>query len=225
MSRPHVTLKLATSMDGQIALSNGISQWITGAEARARVHQMRAQHDAVLVGIGTVLADDPLLTVRTVPPPPQQPVRIVADSRLRTPLDGRLILSAGLGKVVLAWHGDQSDLDARPGAYQAAGDGNVETWRVGGVDRRVDPGALLKRCEVEGIASIFLEGGGQLAASFMKAGLVDTLQWFRAPILIGGDGRAAIADLGITAMDAAPRWHTAATERIGDDVLETYVRR
>ncbi len=218
MSRPTVTLKIATSMDGRIALSNGVSQWITGSDSRARVHEMRAAHDAVLVGVGTVLADDPLLTARTVPLPDAQPVRIVADSRLRTPAHSRLLNSQGLGRVVLASATEatgyaQSDLAETP-----------EIWNVPGANDKVSPKLLLDRCAVEGLNKVFLEGGGKLAASFIKAGLVDTIQWFRAPILIGGDGLPAVAALGLSEMEDAPRWRTAATARIGDDTLETYVR-
>ncbi|MCB4379413.1 RibD family protein [Synechococcus sp. MU1644] len=218
MSRPQVTLKIATSMDGRIALSNGVSQWITNSDSRARVHRMRADHDAVLVGVGTVLADDPLLTARTVPPPARQPVRIVADSRLRTPAHARLLASQGLGRVVLASAGPAT------GYPEGAGDDGPEIWVVPGEDGKVSPERLLDRCAVEGLSRIFLEGGGKLAASFIKSGLVDTIQWFRAPILIGGDGLPAVAALGLSEMQDAPRWRTAATERIGDDTLETYVR-
>ena len=92
-----------------------------------------------------------------------------------------------------------------------------------GEDGKVSPRRLLDRCAVEGLSKIFLEGGGKLAASFIKLGLVDTIQWFRAPILIGGDGLPAVGALGLLDMPDAPRWRTAATERIGDDTLETYV--
>jgi len=218
MSRPAVTLKIATSMDGRIALSNGVSQWITGSDSRARVHEMRAKHDAVLVGIGTVLADDPLLTARTVPPPERQPIRIVADSSLRTPHHARLLNSQGLGKVILA-----SATEPKGYALTDLAD-QPEIWVVPGSDNRVSPQRLLDRCAVEGITTIFLEGGGKLAASFVKAGLVNTIEWFRAPILIGGDGLPAVAALGLSEMKDAPRWRTAATARIGDDTLETYVR-
>lgn len=217
MSRPQVTLKIATSMDGRIALSNGVSQWITNSESRARVHRMRADHDAVLVGVGTVLADDPLLTARTVPPPSTQPVRIVADSQLRTPAHARLLSSQGLGKVVLA------SAQTATGYPEGAAQHGPEIWTIPGADGKVSPEQLLDRCAVEGLSRIFLEGGGKLAASFIKAGLVSTIQWFRAPILIGGDGLPAVAALGLSEMSDAPRWRTAATERIGDDTLETYV--
>lgn len=218
MTRPQVTLKIATSMDGRIALSNGVSQWITGSESRARVHEMRAAHDAVLVGVGTVLADDPLLTARTVPPPDRQPVRIVADSTLRTPAHARLLSSQGLGKVVLA-----SAVEPK-GYPQDAIKDSPEIWTVPGANGKVSPQRLLDRCAVEGLAKIFLEGGGKLAASFIQAGLVDTIEWFRAPILIGGDGLAAVAALGLTEMQDAPRWRVVNAEAIAGDVLTTYAK-
>ena len=218
MARPSVTLKIATSLDGRIALSNGTSQWITGSQSRARVHQMRAAHDAVLVGVGTVLADDPLLTARTVPLPKTQPVRIVADSLARTPANGRLVQSASLGDVIIA--ATQAD-GATVAKLEAAG---ARVWRCGDVSGRVSPARLLDRCAAAGLNKIFLEGGGRLAASFIKAGLVDTIEWFRAPILIGGDGLPAIAALGLQTMDAAPRWQLVASERIGEDVLDSFSR-
>jgi diaminohydroxyphosphoribosylaminopyrimidine deaminase/5-amino-6-(5-phosphoribosylamino)uracil reductase len=205
-------------MDGRIALSNGVSQWITGSASRARVHQMRAAHDAVLVGVGTVLADDPLLTARTVPLPQQQPVRIVADSVLRTPVHSRLLNSAGLGRIILASATQTGD------ERRTVFADSCEVWGVSGPDGRVNPADLLDRCAVEGLNKVFLEGGGKLAASFAKAGLIDTIEWFRAPILIGGDGLPAIAALGLTEMEDAPRWKSVSVERIGDDVLETYKR-
>lgn len=218
MARPSVTLKIATSMDGKIALHNGVSQWITGNQSRARVHEMRGQHDAVLVGSGTVFADDPLLTVRTVPQPQVQPVRIVADSQARTPVNSRLVQSVGLGRVVIAAVQPEGHAVS---ALEAAG---AEVWRCGNIDGRVSPARLLDRCSTDGLNRVFLEGGGKLAASFIKAGLVDTIAWFRAPILIGGDGLPAIAALGLSAMENAPRWKTVSSQPIGDDVLEIYER-
>lgn len=214
MSDVSVTLKVATSLDGKIALANGTSQWITGSDARARVHEMRSAHDAVLVGIGTVLADDPLLTARTVPLPATQPVRIVADSNGRTPVASRLMKSVGTGRVVVATGGQPQDILARAGA---------DIWRCGD-QGLVEPEALLQRCAAEGIRRVFLEGGGTLAASFLRIGLVGTIEWFRAPILIGGDGLPAVGTLGLGAIEGATRWRCTATERIGDDQLSTYVR-
>lgn len=219
MERPRITLKLATSMDGRIALANGESQWITSSDSRARVHRMRAEHDAILIGAGTLAADDPLLTARSVPLPARQPVRLVADSRLRTPVHSRLVQSAGLGRVALVC----SDPTTRHAdAIKQAG---AEVWQVTPDKRgRVSPRALLERCAVERLETVFLEGGGLLAASFLRMGLVDKMYWFRAPIILGGDGIPAIGAMGLHQIQAAPRWRTAATERIGDDVLETYVR-
>ena len=214
MSGVKVTLKIATSLDARIALSDGTSQWITCSESRARGHQLRAAHDAILVGIGTVLADDPLLTARTVPLPAKQPARIVADSHGRTPRSSRLVQSAGTGRVVVATNGQPQDILAASG---------VEIWRCGrGI--RVDVNDLLRRVEAESLSSLLIEGGGTLAASFIREGLVDEIAWFRAPILIGGDGLPALGALGLSDLGQASRWRAVATERIGDDVLDTYVR-
>lgn len=209
-----VTLKVATSIDGRIALADGTSQWITGSESRARVHQMRAEHDAVLVGIGTVLADDPLLTARTLPLPKKQPIRIVADSQGRTPVGSRLVQSVSSGRVIVATAGQRQDILSASG---------VEIWPCGN-GTRMDVQTLLNMAEVAGVKKLFLEGGGTLAATFIRAGLVDVIYWFRAPILIGGDGLAAMGALGLESLGAASRWRATATERIGDDTLDTYLR-
>ncbi|WP_084419018.1 RibD family protein [Henriciella litoralis] len=209
-----VTLKIATSLDGRIALSNGTSQWITNSASRARVHEMRANHSAVLVGIGTVLADDPLLTARTVPPPQNQPVRIVADSRLRTPKHARLLASAASGRVVLA-HAQNASGETFDGS-------DVDLWEVGDGSGRVSPQHLLRRCRAEGINDVFLEGGGILAASFLRAGLVSRIAWFRAPIIIGGDGISAIGALGFQSMDAVSSWRLESREQIDSDTLEIW---
>jgi diaminohydroxyphosphoribosylaminopyrimidine deaminase/5-amino-6-(5-phosphoribosylamino)uracil reductase len=214
MSGVRVTLKLATSLDARIALADGTSQWITSSDSRARGHELRAAHDAILVGIGTVLADDPLLTARTVPMPKKQPIRIVADSSGRTPISSRLVQSVSSGRVVVATNGQPQDFLSRNG---------VEVWRCGnGV--RMDVQELLRRAAAEGIGSLLIEGGGTVAASFIRAGLVDEIAWFVAPILIGGDGLPALGGLGLQNLGDAIRWKPVATERIGDDVLNTYVR-
>lgn len=214
MRNLRITLKIASSLDGRIALADGTSQWITSSASRARGHQMRAENDAIMVGIGTVLADDPLLTARTVPLPPRQPVRIVADSKARIPATSRLATSTDLGRVVAVTAGQGGD------ALTAAG---VEIWRCGnGV--RMDVTAFVRRAEGEGLRSLLIEGGSTLAASFIRADMVDEIAWFRAPILIGGEGLPALGALGLTDLKSAARWRPVATERIGDDVLDTYVR-
>jgi diaminohydroxyphosphoribosylaminopyrimidine deaminase / 5-amino-6-(5-phosphoribosylamino)uracil reductase len=213
-ARASVTLKIATSLDSRIALSNGTSQWITNSKSRARTHQMRAEHDAVLVGIGTVLADDPLLTARTVPLPSRQPVRIVADSRLRTPADSRLIQTASAGRVVLA--------HARTDEPAHLNRDEIDLWHVGNEEGKVSPPELCRRARAEGVDTIFLEGGGTLAASFIQHGLVDRIFWFRAPIIIGGDGVPAIGSLGMEMMEQTSRWTLVDRELIDGDSLEIW---
>jgi diaminohydroxyphosphoribosylaminopyrimidine deaminase / 5-amino-6-(5-phosphoribosylamino)uracil reductase len=214
MTLPRVTLKIATSLDGRIALADGTSQWITSSQSRARGHDLRAAHAAIIVGVNTVLADDPLLTARTVPMPKTQPVRIVADSQGRTPAQTRLVQSVSAGRVVIATAG---------AAPEALVRGGVEVWACG-KGARTDVRELVRRAGSEGLDTLLLEGGGTLAASFLRAGLVDQIAWFRAPILIGGDGLAAIGGLGLMGLAAATRWRPVSTEPIGDDVLDTYVR-
>jgi diaminohydroxyphosphoribosylaminopyrimidine deaminase/5-amino-6-(5-phosphoribosylamino)uracil reductase len=214
MSPVRITLKLATSLDGRIALADGTSQWITSSESRARAHQLRAAHDAIMVGIGTVLKDDPLLTARTVPLPARQPLRLVADSQARTPLTSKLMTSLNAAPVAIVTAGAAATRHAAAGA---------QVWRCGnGI--RVSPPDFVRRAAAEGIRTLLLEGGGQLAASFVRAGLVDEIAWFRAPLLIGEEGLSGIGALGLTELKAAARWRPVATERIGDDVLDTYVR-
>lgn len=214
MSGVRITLKLATSLDGRIALADGTSQWITSSASRARAHDLRAAHDAILVGVGTVLADDPLLTARTIPLPARQPVRIVADSQARTPLQSKLMTSVNIAPVILATAGAAAERHAEAGAG---------IWRCGnGI--RVNVRELVRRAEAEGLRTILVEGGSQLAASFVREGLVHELAWFRAPLLIGGEGLPAVGGLGLTDLASATRWRPVATERIGDDVLDTYVR-
>lgn len=214
MSAVRVTLKLATSLDGRIALADGTSQWITSSASRARAHELRAAHDAVMVGVGTVLADDPLLTARTIPMPARQPLRIVADSNARTPLASKLMTSLNIGPAVIVTAGKPAPDHAAAGAA---------VWRCGnGI--RVSVSEFLRRAEAEGVRSILVEGGSHLAASFVREGFVHELAWFRAPILIGGEGLSAIGELGLMDLKSATRWRPVATERIGDDVLDTYVR-
>lgn len=215
--RPYVTLKLATSLDGRIAAASGESRWITGPEARAIVHGMRAAHDAVVVGIGTALADDPELTARTDPAPQKQPVRIVIDSRGRLPTDGKLAQSARRGGVmVYTAAGAQPDKRA---ALEALG---VDVRVMGGVDGRVDLTQALADMQSGGLYRVLVEGGGQLAASLIDAGLVDHLEWMRAPIILGARGISAIAALNDERLSAAPRWRRVNARAIGGDLWESY---
>ena len=222
ISRLQVTLKLATSLDGRIATASGDSKWITGEEARAEAHRLRAAHDAVLVGSGTVLADDPELTARTDPPPARQPLRIVADARGRTPLEARLFQTLDKAPLAIAVGG------VAAGQKYTGVRGNFELWGV--IDGTwkgpgVSPSALIDTAGKRGLASLMIEGGGQLAASFVKAGLVDRIEWFRAPIVLGSDGLPALGGLGLDKVIDAPTFVRTRVKEVGADLWESYVRK
>ena len=204
-----VTLKLATSLDGRIATASGESQWITGEVARLEVHRLRAAHDAVLVGVGTVLADDPELTVRLPGRPVDQPLRVVLDSGLRTPPTAKV--ASGGDSLIL------TVAEPRP-----VGSARVERVEPDGARPSVK--ASLAAMKRHGITSVMIEGGGEVAASFLRAGLVDRLEWFRAPILIGGEGRPCVAALALSRLSDAPRFRRLAVELCGDDLWERYER-
>lgn len=221
-----VTLKLATSLDGRIATASGESKWITGEAARARGHALRAEHDAILVGVETIIADDPALTVRltadsTAPADApdgytpstysaadeKQPLRVILDSTLRTP---SLSEAAKAGCLIITC--------AEPRPIRRAQVERVEP----GDDGRPTVAAVLAALEKRNIGSVLIEGGGHVAASFLKAGAVDRLEWFRAPILIGSEGRPCVAGLALETLSAAPRLERVAVEPLGPDLWERY---
>lgn len=204
-----VTLKLATSLDGRIATATGESKWITGEVARLEVHRLRAAHDAILVGVETVLADDPELTVRLPGRPVDQPLRVVLDSRLRTPPTAK-VASGGDSLIFTV---------AEP---RAVGSASVERVEPDGARPSVT--ASLAAMKRHGVTSVMIEGGGEVAASFLSAGLVDRLEWFRAPILMGGEGRPCVAALALPRLSDAPRFRRLAVEPCGDDLWERYER-
>lgn len=210
--RPRITWKVATSLDGRIGTSTGESQWITGPQAREQGHRLRAAQDAVLVGVETVLADDPRLTVRLTPSAhplesEKQPLRVILDSRLRTPsfarvaVEGTLILTTREPVVI----------------------GGAEVVRVAGdANGRPTVDAVLETLSQRGVTSLMIEGGGRVAACFVTAGVVDAIEWFRAPILLGGDGRPGVAALALARLAHAPRYRRLAVEPMGDDLWERY---
>jgi diaminohydroxyphosphoribosylaminopyrimidine deaminase/5-amino-6-(5-phosphoribosylamino)uracil reductase len=212
-----VTLKLATSLDGRIATASGESRWITGPAAREQVHRLRALHQAVLVGVETAIADDPELTVRLPGYVGVQPVRVVLDSRQRLPLTSKLVRDAGrLATVVITGQNPNNRLT----------DAGVTVLQVAEVDGRPEPKAALAALRAHlplGEASgVFIEGGGQVAASVLAAGLVDSLEWFRAPIVLGDEGRPAVGAFVLKDLAGAPRFRRVAVEAVGDDLWERY---
>jgi diaminohydroxyphosphoribosylaminopyrimidine deaminase/5-amino-6-(5-phosphoribosylamino)uracil reductase len=267
--RPTVTLKTATSLDGRIATASGESKWITCEAAREEVHRLRAAHDAVLVGSQTLIDDDPALTVRLPGYTGPQPLRVVADARLRTPIAARLFASSAAPVLLvhaellhpsaaLEWLDDLRRLRPSFDADEAL---SMQGSPVGSNGRGIAPAGLLnaiqgnvgrrrfqaemkrakqERSEARGFSadrvdqmrsdilqrqiSVLLEGGGKLAASFLRAGLIDRIEWFRAPIVLGGDGRPALAALELAKLVDAPRFKRLDVRAVGDDLWERYER-
>jgi diaminohydroxyphosphoribosylaminopyrimidine deaminase/5-amino-6-(5-phosphoribosylamino)uracil reductase len=214
MSASFVTLKLATSLDGRIATATGESKWITGPEAREAVHRLRAEHDAVLVGVETALADDPELTVRLMGWSGPQPARVVLDSAQRLGVGANLVRTARETPTYV--------VTASPPRPELMSNG-VRILQVT-EHGRPGPDAVLDALAQAGLKRIFIEGGGQVAASFLRAGRVDALEWFRAPMVIGADGRPGIGELALAALSEAPRLRRVDVREVGSDLWERYER-
>lgn len=212
--RPLVTLKLATSLDSRIATQSGESKWITGAASRARGHLLRAQHDAILVGSGTVLADDPSLTCRLPGLRQGSPVRIVMDGRLRFSLAHQLVMSAAeVPTWLVTLLGNKTD------AHVAAG---VEVITVAPDEcGHPDVHATLQVLGERGITRLLVEGGAHISAAFLAAGLVDRLASFRAPLLIGGAGAPAVESFALDRLENAPTFVRSALCQLGGDTFES----
>ena len=216
--RPHVTLKLATTLDGRIATHSGDSRWITGACARARAHLLRARNDAVMVGAASAVADDPQLTCRLPGMAGASPVRVVVDGGTRLPADHALVAGAERTWIV---------------STAALGqDGRHEAWRQAGVDiievaadaeGRPALTAAFEALAASGLTRVLVEGGGRLAAALLRTDLVDRIEWFRAPGAIGGDGVPALAALGIDRAGDMARFRRLSSASLGEDVLDTLV--
>ncbi len=219
MKRPQVTLKLATSLDGRIATGAGESRWITGEAARAEVQKLRAAHDAVLIGSGTARADDPELLARTTPPPLRQPVRVVLDTEFSLAPLGRLFATLDRATLLVIGAGDGDE--ARRKALEDAG---ARTAVVARGPLGVDADAALAAMVEHGVERVLCEGGGQLAASLIAAEVVDRLEWFRAPIVLGGEGRPGVAALTLGSLADAPRFNRVALRDVGPDIWESYER-
>lgn len=217
--RPSLTLKLATSLDGRIATASGDSQWITGAETRAFVHRLRATHDAVMVGAGTVRADDPLLTVRGFDVP-RQPVRIVVSRKLDFPVDGNLARTLDIAPLWLC-HADDAPDDLRE-AWTTRG---AKLIRVPLQGRQVEIPALMQALGAQGLTRVFCEGGGELAASLLSADVVDQLDLHMGGVVIGAEGRPALGALGLDRLSEAPRFALKSVRQSGDDVVQSWMRQ
>lgn len=218
--RPHVTLKLAVSTDGKAGLSGRRPVPITGERARAQVHLMRATHDAVLTGIGTVLADDPLLTCRLPGMADRSPVRVVLDSNLRIGLDTRLVATA---RETPLWV-----VTSQRAAYdraQALHGRGVEVLWATVRNGTLDLEAVLKHLGERGITRLMVEAGPILAAAMLEADLVDAAALLRSRDAIGPDGIDALEGLSIAALTQSPRLELIRTESLGEDTIELLARR
>ncbi len=223
IGRPFVIAKFAASLDGKIATRTGHSRWISGEEARCRVHELRDTVDAILVGADTVIADDPLLTTRLPGRECRHPLRIVADSRGRVPTEARIFEPALPGRTLVA--ATPAFPSERRAALEARG---VEVLVLPADPQgRVDPVALLETLGRREVTSLLLEGGGTLLEAFFRAGLVDKVLAFIAPLIIGGrESPTAVAGEGFARLEEAVRLERVRVERVGEDILVSgYPRR
>jgi diaminohydroxyphosphoribosylaminopyrimidine deaminase / 5-amino-6-(5-phosphoribosylamino)uracil reductase len=216
--RPWLTLKLALTLDGRIATAAGESRWITGPEARRRVHAMRLCHDAVLVGGGTARADDPALTVRDMGAP-RQPVRLVAARGLDLPQDGTLARTIAEAPLWLL-HDPAAVPAATRAGWQALGARLLPC--ATGTEGHLDPAALLAALGDEGLTRVFCEGGGTFAAALLAAGLVDDLAVFTAGLALGAEGRPGVGPLGLDRLPDARRFRLVSVEQVGADILHRW---
>ncbi len=218
--RPLFHLKLATSLDGHIATASGESKWITGEAARADGHRLRAIHDAVLVGIGTVAADDPDLTSRLPGLAAYSPIRIVLDSKARLAPSSKLATTARQTPVWLLCT-RAAPAAARAASHECAVDVIEVAADPGG---RVDIAAAARELGKRGLTRVLIEGGGAVAAAFLKANLVDRLSLYHGGRALGADSRSAVGPLGLRKLDFAPRFSLVSSRVVGADTLETWRR-
>jgi diaminohydroxyphosphoribosylaminopyrimidine deaminase/5-amino-6-(5-phosphoribosylamino)uracil reductase len=212
--RPHVTLKAGMTLDGKIADRHGASRWITGDAARARAHRLRSESDAIVVGIGTVLRDDPELTVRLGQPWPREPLRVVLDTAARTPVGARLIRAGRPSHAVIAVGADAPD-----GRVRALAASGATVVSCGTRDGRVDLGALLAELFGREVRAVLVEGGGEVHGAFLDAGLVDRVAMFTAPLLIGGRGATPVVAGAGRELKSAVRLGAFTVTPLGDDLL------
>lgn len=218
-NRPMVTLKLATSLDGRIATQSGESRWITGPEARAQVHLMRATHDAVLIGRGTAKADDPMLDIRGLGLAAENPVRVVLDSRLSLSAESRLVTSA---KDIPLWICHSKEANESAALLKLGPMGAVTFIETKASASGLDIVDLLHKLAENGLTRVLCEGGGQLAASLIAEKLVDQLEVFHAGLALGASGTPALAALPFQALQDFPRFKLAKLRQLGPDTWASY---
>jgi diaminohydroxyphosphoribosylaminopyrimidine deaminase / 5-amino-6-(5-phosphoribosylamino)uracil reductase len=218
--RPMFTLKLASTLDGRIATHTGESRWITGEPARHYVHMLRANHDAVMVGIGTVLADNPELTCRLAGLEHASPIRVIVDRQLNIPLDGKLVQTTN---EYPTWIITREKSDA--GKMRELEKRNVKLITVPtNDDGYIDLGVAARKLGDMGLTRMLVEGGAYLAAALLKERVVDRLEWLTSPSLIGDDGKPSLKSLGVELLSARPQFKHYGSKTLGNDRLESFVR-
>lgn len=219
--RPLVTLKIAQSLDGKIATATGESRWITGEQARAFGHLLRARHDAILIGVGTALADDPALTCRLPGFEDRSPVRVVLDTRLRLTEWSKLAQTAQ--NVPTLVYTASPITENKGGALETCG---VEVIRVvKDAAGRPRPEAVLADLARRGITRVLVEGGASVHAAFLNATMADRLEIFSAPMVLGGAGLNSVETLAALSLNEAPQFVTRDRRSLGTDLLVSYARK
>ena len=215
MARPRITLKLATSLDGKIALANGMSEWITGEKAREEGRKLRAKHDAIAIGANTAVLDNPQLTTRLSGEP--NPIRVIFDTKLRLSPKSNLALTA---KEIPVWVFTENTTGNVANTLKELG---VRLVKVS-VNISVNLETALQILHENNVNSLLVEGGGTLAASFLRLDAVDVIEWFRAPMILGGDSRGSIGNLNLEDVNLAKRFNRVEIKDLGDDIHERYER-
>lgn len=214
--KPFILFKTAMTLDGKIATVKGQSQWITGEQARRWVHYLRDSYDAIMVGIGTVLADDPALTTRLPGQVTRDPIRVIVDTQARTPLESKILNQESVAPTMIL----VSEKAPQERVAALTQKGAKVILVPSGTDQRLELTAVVDRLGQAGITSVLLEGGGQLAGSCFKAKLVDKVCWFVAPKIVGGHSAPGpVGDLGIDHMDKAITVGRISPRQIGEDFM------
>nr|WP_276204528.1 bifunctional diaminohydroxyphosphoribosylaminopyrimidine deaminase/5-amino-6-(5-phosphoribosylamino)uracil reductase RibD [Candidatus Terasakiella magnetica] len=221
-NRPMFTMKMATTLDGKIAVHTGESKWITEAPTRQQGHLLRANHDAIMVGIGTASEDNPKLTCRLDGLEGHSPVRIVVDRRMRLPLTGHLVTQAQNIPTWMFTLGDQDDIRAE--AYQAAGI-ELITPSKSNNENGITLDWVAYELAQRGLTRVLVEGGSHLAAAMLRRNLVDRLSWMRAPRMMGHDGIPVSQAFGVDHLEDTPFFDRTNLFNSGDDLVELYRRR
>jgi diaminohydroxyphosphoribosylaminopyrimidine deaminase/5-amino-6-(5-phosphoribosylamino)uracil reductase len=217
--RPQVTLKLAVSADGMIGRREGERMIVTGKPAFEAVQIMRTEFDAVLVGIGTVLVDDPLLTVRLPGLAGRSPVRVILDKDARLPPTARLLQSIEVARLIV-YVGPEAPSE-RIATLVASG---AEVVPVPLASGGLELGAVLTDLAEKGFTRVLTEGGAEVASSFVSADLLDEVILFRASVVVGPDGVRALGGMALSAIERSPRYRQIEASKVGEDIMRRYVR-